>query len=620
MTGIAEPGCGESGAERIDYGALVDHAAGEARKVALTAGWILQEFDAYYIESRGIPELAQQAFEARDHGTSLTLSRRRLSIYSESIHGLGPRLVAALPFLAESERLWHRIEQIYLPLISGRYEADLAFAYIHSVRRVIQRDEWKPVAYAFGEDAGHGTDAATPEPAAPIARRFGGGARLDPETVRRILEIPGFTRPFRDIDDDAFLIAERVNESLGLDGRGGADGSESLRGIEMIDAGFYRNRGAYLVGRMELAGGRAAPLVIALLNDAEGIYIDAVLVSEADVHNIFSSTLANFHVTDAHYHELAAFLHAVMPNRPLGLHYSTIGFNHVGKVAVMAELEGELTARGEVFKTAVGAAGTVAIGFSAPSSAYTLKVIRDKPTAQYKWGAFAGLDSVLVKYRRIHEINRTGSMLDNIIYYNLRLDREWFDPVLLDELLREAANSVSLIGGMVVLKHLIVQAKMIPLPVFLETASRAEAEAAIVALGHCIKNNAAANIFNKDLDGRNYGVSAHHMVYLFDYDALEPLTEVKIRTNTDRIDGEEEVPEWFFEDGVIFLPEELESGLRVPDRDLIRLFRRVHGDLMGTDYWDGVQRDLRAGRVPSISVYPNHRRLIRDITRLGAYH
>jgi len=441
--------------------------------------------------------------------------------------------------------------------------------------------------------------------------------------MRRILEIPEFAQPFRDIEDDAFLIAERVNELLslgGLDGRSGAGAPESLRGIEMIDAGFYRNRGAYLVGRMDLASGKEAPLVIALLNDLDGIYTDAVLVSEAEVHNIFSSTLANFHVTNAHYHELAAFLHTVMPNRPLGLHYSTIGFNHVGKVAVMAELESELVASGEVFETAVGAPGTVAIGFSAPSSSYTLKVIRDKPTAQSKWGAYAGLDSVLAKYRRIHEINRTGSMLDNIIYYNLRLDRDWFDPVLLDELLREARNSVSLIGGAVVLKHLIVQAKMIPLPVFVETASRAEAGAAIVALGHCIKNNAAANIFNKDLDGRNYGVSKHLKVYLFDYDALEPFTDIKIRTNQDRIDGEEDVPDWFFEDGVIFLPEEVESGLRIHDRALVRRFRNVHRDLLTVDYWQVVQDDLLQGRVPSISVYPDECKLLRQIERLGTYY
>ncbi len=258
-TGSAAPGHGEDGAERIDYGVLIGHTAGDARKLALTAGWILQEFDAYYIESRGIPELAQQAFEARDHSTSLTLSRRRLSIYSESIHSLGPRLLTSLPFLNESERLWRGIEQVYLPLISGRYEADLAFAYINSVRRVIQRDEWKPVAYAFGEDAGSGRDAGTPEPAGPITRRFGGGARLEAETVRKILEIPGFTQPFRDIEDDAFLIAERVNESLSLGGQGAAHAPRVLQEIEMIDAGFYRNRGAYLEHLPTLRGHAEPP-------------------------------------------------------------------------------------------------------------------------------------------------------------------------------------------------------------------------------------------------------------------------------------------------------------------------------------------------------------------------
>ena len=408
---MAEAGrTGEEGenAERIDCGELVRHAQNEARKVTLTAGWILQEFDAYYSESRGIPELAQAAFEDRDHATSLSLSRRRLSIYSETIHALAPALVAALPCLAESERLWRAVERAYLPLIYGRYEADLAFAYMNSVRRMIHRDEWRPVAYAFRGGARNAT-----EPAARIARRFAVGGRLKPETVHEILDIPGFARHYRDAEDDAFLIAERVNEALGLEERNRDGTPDAIREIEIIDAGFYRNRGAYLVGRIRLANEAETPLVIALLNDADGIYADAVLASEANVHNIFSSTLANFHITNPHYHELAAFLHEIMPNRARGLHYSTIGFNHVGKVAVMTELERELAVSGEVLDTAVGFRGTVAIGFSAPTSAYFLKVIRDTPTAQYKWGVFEGVNTVLAKYRRIHDINRTGSMLDN---------------------------------------------------------------------------------------------------------------------------------------------------------------------------------------------------------------
>jgi isocitrate dehydrogenase kinase/phosphatase len=576
-------------------------ARGDEAAVSL-AHWMLREFDDYYNESRGIPERAKKAFEGRDPGESLTLSRRRLSIYSESVHALAPRIVERYPHLAEIESNWRSIEEAYLPLIEGRYEADLAYAFLNSVQRMIYQGEWQPVEYAFGEG-----DRLRPDASVKIYREFPGGAALSPETVVDILSIPSFAKDYQDKGEDAYLVAERVNAWLVADGKG----RRPIQAIQMIDAGFYRNRGAYLVGRIILEGGELAPLVIALLNDENGIYVDAALIGEADSHNIFSSTLANFHVTNPYYHELAAFLHSTMPNRPVGLHYSTVGFNHVGKVAVMNELKTELAKTHEKFELAIGFRGTVAIGFSAPSSAYVLKVIRDTPTAQYKWGTFEGVEIVLDKYRRVHEINRTGSMLDNIIYYNVRLQNEWFEEPLREELLQGAGDCVTSFEGGLVFKHLIAQPKMIPLHIYLRSAAPADAEIVVENLGHCIKNNAAANIFNKDLDGRNYGVSKHLKVFLFDYDALEPFTDIKIRTNQDRIEGEEDVPDWFFEDGVIFLPEEVESGLRIRDRALVRHFRNVHRDLLTVDYWQEVQDDLLQGRVPSLSVYPDECKLFR---------
>ena len=101
-------------------------------------------------------------------------------------------------------------------------------------------------------------------------------------------------------------------------------------------------------------------------------------------------------------------------------------------------------------------------------------------------------------------------------------------------------------------RSLIVQLKIIPLPVFLENASESETREVIVHLGQCIRNNAATNIFNRDLDSRNYGVGRYGRVFLFDYDAVEKLTDVKIRTNLDREPGEETVPDWFFEEGIDF--------------------------------------------------------------------
>jgi len=138
-----------------------------------------------------------------------------------------------------------------------------------------------------------------------------------------------------------------------------------------------------------------------------------------------------------------------------------------------------------------------------------------------------------------------------------------FEPELLQELLQEAPGSVRVEEQSVFIRSLIVQLKIVPLPVYLQSADEAATRAVIQSLGHCIRNNAATNIFNKDLDSRNYGVGRYGRVFLFDYDAVERLTEVKIRTNSEREPGEESVPDWYFEAGVVFLPEEIEYGLQL---------------------------------------------------------
>lgn len=571
------------------------NAKHRSAKLALAARFLIDEFEAYYREARSIPDQAQHAFETRAVSLSLYLSRRRLSIYRTSIRSAGARLTEALPELATSDRHWNEIELLYLPLLQGRYERDAAEAWFKSMWRTVVGGDWQPVDWTV----------AQPRRFDLILKRLAAGPHLTAATVKEILAVPDFSAPFAALDDDAELVAGRVNELLGL---AGGD-RDAIAAIEMIDAGFFRNRGAYIVGRILLESGAARPLVIALENTRQGIQCDAVLTREAEIHNIFSSTLANFHVTSMRYHELAAFLHELMPRRPLGLHYSTIGFNHIGKHAVIKELARELASSGERLETAAGFRGTVAIGFSARGSSYVLKTIRDHPTAQYKWGRFAGISTILAKYRRVHEINRTGSMLDNIIVERIRLPRAWFSSDIADELLANARETVSIDGHHLKFEHLIVQTKMVPLPIYLKTAGSAEAEAAMINLGSCIKNNAAANIFNKDLDARNYGVSRFGKIFLFDYDAIEPLLDIRIFTNAGREDGEEDVPDWVFEEGIVFLPEELEPGLMIDDRHLRRIFRAAHPDLLTVDYWKGMQRALRKGWVPRIEVYPAAARL-----------
>jgi isocitrate dehydrogenase kinase/phosphatase len=579
-------------AEGIDHAAGVSAAATETERIRLCAAWIADVFLRFYDEFLRLTWAAKTAFERRDPPASVAHARRRLGLYNTTVYALAEDLREAFPPLSGSEGLWGQLQAAYLPAFEGSYEADLALAWLHSVRRRLHRADWRPVEYGFGE---HRSKAP---PLDAVYETFACSWPLQSAVVRRLLEVAELTVPFADPLHDAARLAWRLNEVLA--GRAGA----GLYAIDMIRAGFFRNRGAYLVGRLVLERHDYRPFVIALTHAPDGVRAEALLHTTPHVHNLFSSTEAPFQVTNRHYHELSDFLHSIMPTRPLGLHYSTIGFHHVSKIAVMNEVRRHMSRQRERFHTAPGFPGTVAMAFTTPYSAYILKVIRDRPTALYKWDRFEGVDAVLEKYRRVHEINRTGSMLDNILYYNLKLDRSWFDPGLLEELVAAAGNAVRPQDGALVFKYLVVQRKLTPLNVFLGTAPQERASRAVVNLGFCIRNNAAANVFNRDFDIRNYGVSRYLKVYLYDYDALETLTDVKVRTNLDRCEGEEEVPGWFFEDGVVFLPEEIEAGLRVEDRRLRREFRAAHQELLTVGYWERLQQTLRAGEVPGMHAFP----------------
>jgi len=575
-------------------------ASNRENRIRITAEWVLEQFEQFYQEFLEVPYQAKAAFEQQHHSTSIWLSRHRLSLYSSYIHRMGAYLQAIQPNISVDASFLNQLEDHFWRVIEHRYESDVAYAFMHSIRRMVYRDEWKPVEYST-----FGFAESSDKYPVELLKHFPVKDQVNPELIEQILkEVPEFSIPYRDIEGDSSAITWRISR---LAGRRGSN----IENLEMIDAGFYRNRGAYLVGKIKFADGSYASLIIALLNSNEGVYCDAVILDQHLAHNLFSSTLANFHVTTRYYHELSAYLHSLMPQRALGLNYSTIGYNHVGKVAVINEIKQEIATTGGLLDTAIGEAGTVAIGFAGPQSAYNLKVIRNHPTDGYKWGKFEGIDSVKAKYSRVHEINRTGSMLDNIIYFNIALERELFAESLLEELLREASETISLQRGMIVFKYLIVQPRMTPLPVFLANAGEREVRIVIESLGDCIKNNAAANIFNKDLDARNYGVSHFLKVYLYDYDALEVMVDVKIRSNLDRFDGEEDIPDWYFEDGVIFLPEEIEAGLCINDREQRQLFREYHGDLLTTGYWETLQNELVQNQVPVIKVYPDSCRLQR---------
>src|SRR3569833_2762035 len=243
---------------------------------------------------------------------------------------------------------------------------------------------------------------------------------VDVDLILTALQMAHIDTPFRDLQGAACRVLEKLTHQA------------TPTALDVIDAGFFRDRHAFIVGRWVMPDGTFTPFVLALLNSPQGVYVDAVLQQVSDIHDLFSSALANFHVTTRLYYQTCVFLFSIMPRRPLGHHYSTIGYNHVGKIAILNEIIDNVRSSGQKLARSPGAAGTVALGFTFDACSYHLKIIRDEPTAAYKWGAFPGVDAVIEKYRAVHEINRAGSMLDNVMYFNLRLDRNLFDPALLD--------------------------------------------------------------------------------------------------------------------------------------------------------------------------------------------
>ena len=407
----------------------------DSDRVMAAAVLILTIFDDFYARFCEYSDRAKSAFERRDPHSSINTSKERLGLYTRYIAEHGPRIGSCFPALSVESILWDDLDRLFAAMIVDRYEADIAFSFAHSVRRNINHGLWKPVAYSFPPPSKLRANSM-----AAVHRRLPVHGRIDDELLGTALQLPNFSVPFRDLKGDAQRVRQRV-EYLLYD----KAGAPVPAALDVIEAGFFRDRSAFVVGRWVFEDGRVEPLVVALLNGADGIYADAVVHRTADIHDLFSSTLANLHVTTELYYQTCVFLFSLMPRRPLGEHYSTIGYNHVGKVAILNEITAQLGS-GKRLQRSPGVPGTVALGFTFDTCSYHLKVIRDRPTQSYKWGAFPGVTAVTEKYRVVHEINRAGSMLDNVMYFNLRLDRSMFEPELLEEISREASGSVQVVG------------------------------------------------------------------------------------------------------------------------------------------------------------------------------
>ncbi|HEY0553632.1 MAG TPA: bifunctional isocitrate dehydrogenase kinase/phosphatase, partial [Thermoanaerobaculia bacterium] len=424
--------------------------------------------------------------------------------------------------------------------------------------------------------------------------------RIDAGVVRRILEDAGFRVPFRDIAGDAALAAERLDAGVAA-----AFGDSRIDALDVLRPVFFRNKGAYVVGRAR-RGDTCLPIVLALVNPPEGIGIDAVLHTEDETSVVFSFARWDFHVDVASPRQVIGFLRSILPRKRVSELYGSLGYRKHGKTELYRDLMAHIAAGDDRFGPAPGQSGLVMSVFTLPSYEFVFKVIKDAFPPQKN----TTRERVKEKYRTVQIQDRVGRLVGFQEFEYLTFPRSRFAPELLDELLAAAALTISAAGEEVLVRHCYVERKVVPLDLYVQQMEPARAETAALDWGRCLKDLAAAGIFPGDVLLKNFGVTRHGRVLSYDYDELCALTELTFRAVPPARNEEEEMSAepWFSVGEDDIFPAEMLTflGLSGPLRDA---FLREHADLFGVELWQGLQERLRQGEVVSFYPYNPARRL-----------
>ncbi len=109
------------------------------------------------------------------------------------------------------------------------------------------------------------------------------------------------------------------------------------------------------------------------------------------------------------------------------------------------------------------------------------------------------------------------------------LDKRQIAPALLALLQAEAGNKLTDLGDRIVISHLYIERRMVPLNLWLEQVNGQALRDAVEEYGNAIRQLAAANIFPGDMLFKNFGVTRHGRVVFYDYDEICYMTEVNFR-------------------------------------------------------------------------------------------
>lgn len=577
---------------------------------------ILQGFDRHYALFRYSAQRAKALFESGNWHGIQQLTRERIEYYDSRVHECTTTLTRALKgsdasrsadtaqkqLTAGQLEFWQDVKTQFVALLGDHKQPECAETFFNSVScRIVHRDYYNN-DFLFVRPAIATEYLDSPVPSYRAYYPITEGVQ---SAILKMVSDFGLAAPFSDLPADTRRVARMAVRQLRL-----ALGSSSDQRIapdcqiQCLNTLFFRNKGAYIVGRL-INHGTVHPFAIALLQSPSGhIKLDALLHTSDDLSTLFSFTRAYFLVDMESPAPYVQFLNSLFPRKPKAEIYTAIGLQKQGKTLFYRDFLHHLQHSRDKFDLAPGIEGLVMTVFTLPSYPYVFKMIRDRINKE-------DMDNATVrrKYQMVKMHDRVGRMADTWEYSQVALPRSRFSAELLAELRSQVPSQLDELNDTIVLRHVYIERRMTPLNIYLMRASDTHLDTAVKQYGQAIRELAAANIFPGDMLYKNFGVTRLGRVVFYDYDEIQRMTEMSFRTIPPPPNEEAEMASepWYPVGRNDVFPEEF--GYFLLGNPRVRAaFLKYHADLLDPAWWQSVRERAAQGRIEDIFPYDDARR------------
>jgi len=564
----------------------------EAQALAIAQA-MLDGFNRHYRLFRSCSQVARRYFESGDWLAIQHASRDRIDFYDTRVAECVERLEREFGATAADDALWERVKLHYIGLLIDHRQPECAEVFFNSVSCKILHRVYFHNRFIFVRPTISTEHIDLDSPA--YRSYYPGYQGVRRALINAVLDLDLKT-PYADFRGDLRAILRAFRKRFPRPLR-----FEANLQIQVLSSLFYRNRSAYMVGKL-INGMQEIPFVLPIRHDREGkLYLDALLLEDRDLAPVFSANRAYFLVDMEAPAAFVQFLRSMMPYKTRAELYTIIGLQKAGKALFYRDFLHHLKHSTDSFIVAPGIKGLVMSVFTLPSYPYVFKVIKDvightKETTR---------ELVKEKYHLVKHHDRVGRMADTLEYSDVAFPKARFTAELLEELRTLAPSLIEEEDHFIIIKHLYIERRMVPLNIYLAQTSETARREAIREYGNALRELAAVNIFAGDLLFKNFGVTRYGRVVFYDYDEIEYLTDCNFRRIPAPRNEEDELADkpWYPIARNDIFPEEFATFL-LTDPKTRQFFMEFHAELLDADWWKGVQARIRAGESEDVVPYP----------------